>query len=285
MWNIQGCCILYINEKTMTSKEVLNASVLDIVFDNRNKQYGAYTLRKFYGNRLGIALAVALSSVFLICLLIARSVESVSSLLPPVNPEVVVDFIEPLTPATPPTPPAKQISKPATKSTELFVPEIVPTQQVTNPLPDINTLNSAENINAKTLPGGSNGPGGPGITPVTSVLGPVTKTEGSDKEVPLMQRKPQFPGGEAAWMEFLRKWLEVPEEIASGERKTVVVQFQVSEEGMVTNFQILRSAGRSFDNEVMRVLKKMPRWEPAVQNNRKVATTFQQPVTFTSYEN
>jgi protein TonB len=270
----------------MTSKEILNAPVLDIIFDNRNKQYGAYTLRKFYGNRLGMALAFSLSGVFLICLLIARSVESGSNLLANDKPEVIVrDFIVPQAPETPQPPPAaKKINLPS-KSEVLTAPVLVRETNLTNKVPDQTTLNNAENVNVKTVIGGPGGPGGPGITPVTSIVPPSTKPEEPLKDVPLMQRKPQFPGGEAAWIEFLKKWLDVPEEIPVGERKTVVVQFEVSEEGLVTNFQILRSAGRSFDNEVMRVLKKMPRWEPAIQNNRKVATTFQQPVTFTSVEN
>jgi periplasmic protein TonB len=277
---------LTINEKTMTSKEILNAPVLDIIFDNRNKQYGAYTLRKFYENRLGMALAISLSAVFLICLLIARSVESGSSLHAPVIPEVIVrDLFVPQAPETPQPPPAAKKINPPSKTEVLTAPVLVRETKLTNTVPDQTTLNNSENVNAKTVPGGPGGPGGPGLTPVISVVPVSTKPEDPVKDVPLMQRKPQFPGGDQAWMDFLKKWLDVPEEIAVGERKTVVVQFEVSEEGVVTNFQILRSAGRSFDNEVMRVLKKMPRWEPAIQNNRKVATTFQQPVTFTSYEN
>lgn len=268
----------------MTSKEILNAPVLDIIFDNRNKQYGAYALRKFYGNRLGIALATALGAVFLICLLISRSVETGTALITGTRPEVVLDVILPPDPIEPPPPAAKRISPPA-KSIVFNVPEIVPDVKMTNQVPDMKTLEGAENVNTKTLPGGTDGPGGPGVTPSTALVVPTEKPQETIKEMHPLERKPQFPGGEAAWMDFLRKWLQVPEEIPAGERRTVVVQFQVSEEGVVTNFQILRTAGRSFDNEVMRVLKKMPRWEPAIQNNRKVATTFQQPVTFTSYEN
>jgi len=49
----------------MTSQEILKAHFLDILFDNRNKNYGAYQLRRFYNNRLGIALAISISTVFL----------------------------------------------------------------------------------------------------------------------------------------------------------------------------------------------------------------------------
>jgi len=54
----------------------------------------------------------------------------------------------------------------------------------------------------------------------------------------------------------------------------------VGEDGVVTAFQIIQSAGSVYDNEVLRVLKKMPKWKPAIQNNLPVARSFTQPVTF-----
>ena len=52
----------------MTGNEILQADFLDIIFDNRNKQYGAYMLRKHYNNRLGLALAISFSFIFLVFL-------------------------------------------------------------------------------------------------------------------------------------------------------------------------------------------------------------------------
>lgn len=54
----------------MTSNEILKADVLDIIFDHRNKQYGAYMLRRYYGNRLGVALGVTVSVAFLLLLIL-----------------------------------------------------------------------------------------------------------------------------------------------------------------------------------------------------------------------
>jgi len=52
----------------------------------------------------------------------------------------------------------------------------------------------------------------------------------------------------------------------------------------VTNFEVIQSAGGMYDNEVIRVLKKMPKWKPAIQNNQPVARYFTQPVTFMGLE-
>src|SRR5215208_147403 len=86
---------------TMTSNEILKADVLDIVFDNRNKKYGAYLLRKYYNNRLIISLGGMLAFVLIIFLIvslnprvreaisnaIARTDTVIVSVLPPPAPE------------------------------------------------------------------------------------------------------------------------------------------------------------------------------------------------------
>jgi protein TonB len=76
----------------------------------------------------------------------------------------------------------------------------------------------------------------------------------------------------------------VPADLQPGERRTVQVRFQVSAEGEITKFEILQSGGSIFDREVIRVLKKMPKWKPAIQNGRPIAISFVQPVTFQAIE-
>ena len=60
------------------------------------------------------------------------------------------------------------------------------------------------------------------------------------------------------------------------------MRFAVGTDGHITQFEIVQSGGDSFDKEVIRVLKKMPDWEPAVQNGHHVSVMFTQPVTFMS---
>ena len=76
----------------------------------------------------------------------------------------------------------------------------------------------------------------------------------------------------------------MPASLGKDELKTVRINFKVDVDGTVTGFTVLQSAGREFDNEVIRVLKKMPRWKPAMQNGRPVAVPFTQPVTFVGVE-
>jgi protein TonB len=72
----------------------------------------------------------------------------------------------------------------------------------------------------------------------------------------------------------------VPGDLEDGEKKIVVVRFIVSTEGSLTGFEVLQSAGNIYDQEVIRVLKKMPKWKPALQNSVPVSKSFTQPVSF-----
>ena len=75
-------------------------------------------------------------------------------------------------------------------------------------------------------------------------------------------RQPQFPGGNQAWLAFLNTHLRPPQDLESGEKRVVNIRFFVDVDGTIANFQVARSGGNVFDNEVIRVLKKMPKWVP-----------------------
>ena len=91
---------------------------------------------------------------------------------------------------------------------------------------------------------------------------------------------PGFPGGYTVWMDFLARNLKPPAELSVGAKKTVVVQFLVKADGSIQNIQVVESAGPQFDNEVLRVLARMPRWKAAVENGKPVDAIVTQPVTF-----
>jgi len=119
---------------------------------------------------------------------------------------------------------------------------------------------------------------------ITGVPIPVDAGTGTKPQPPPttapVNAEPQFPGGAAAWATFLSRNLQAPETLEPGEKKTVLVKFLVSEEGIVTQFEVVQSGGAAFDAEVIRVLKKMPKWKPALKNSVPVAVSFTQPVTF-----
>ena len=108
----------------------------------------------------------------------------------------------------------------------------------------------------------------------------VTATSNAAAVTP--SRAPGFPGGYEVWMDFLNRNLKPPSELAAGERKTVVVKFNVSADGSISNIQVVQSAGAAFDAEVLRVLGRMPKWKAAIENGKPANAVITQPVTFSS---
>jgi protein TonB len=92
-------------------------------------------------------------------------------------------------------------------------------------------------------------------------------------------QQPAFPGGKQVMLTFLNRNMKPVAELNNGERKTAIVQFQVREDGSLADFLISQSAGVSFDNELLRILQRMPKWKPALQNGKQVPVVVTQPVT------
>jgi len=263
----------------MTSNEILKADVLDILFDNRNKQYGAYALRKNYNRRLGIALGISLSTILFVFFLVKIDSSPKFERLNH-DSEVLVKTIHiPKEEKKLILPPTKKFPVNEFRQKE-FIKMVIVDKENVEPLADIRDLDSSD-ISNRTV----NGPTLTGAMPVINeqVVSVERETKTIAKEAPV-QREPEFPGGQEAWISFLRKNLNSPQELEPGDKKMVSIRFQVSPEGTVTNFEIIQSAGKVFDNEVIRVLKKMPKWKPAIQNGEPVARAFSQPVTFVGIE-
>lgn len=267
----------------MTSNDILKADVLDILFENRNKQYGAYALRKTYNNRLLVALGTSLGAVLAACLLIRPG-----SRMAPVD-EIVPDIviISPpidLTPPPEPTPPPaaqapRAIATRAFNSRIEIVQEVPPGQEV----PEIGELVDRQIGNTNVdgdVPTVNHTVEPPPVQPAGGGEKPAQPSEGFTP----VERAPEYPGGLAAWSAFLNRHLRMPEELDAGERRTVQVKFWVGTDGSIDRFEVVQSAGAAFDGEVIRVLKKMPKWKPALQNGQPIAVTFTQPVTFQALE-
>lgn len=267
----------------MTSNEILKADVLDILFEHRNKQYGAYALRRTYNNRLLVALGTSLAAVLAACLLIrpGGQVTPVDEIVPDIviiSPPI--DLAPPPEPVPPPAAPApRPIATVRHTNNIKIVAEVQPDEVVPEigdlVDPQIGTVNQAgdppavnRTIEVPPAPPATGG-GAPG------------QASGNFEAV---ERMPEYPGGVAAWTAFLSRHLRMPGELDAGERRTVLVKFWVDTDGSIGRFEVVQSAGAAFDGEVIRVMKKMPKWKPAIQNGQPIAITFTQPVTFQAIE-
>jgi protein TonB len=268
----------------MTNKEILKADLLDILFEHRNKLYGAYALRRSYNQRLGTALGLSLSVVLFFILMSFIGKNDTASGRPD-NDDKIVQLTQIDLPEQPkePEPPPREEPRPVEAEVDYNNIIVVPNEEVTEPLPETNDMVDANigNENREgTLPDGlvkpvnENNSNGQNDTPVK-----ITEDDFKPDEVPA-----SFPGGTAAWLGFLQRYLQTPGDLEAGQRVEVKVRFWIDTDGSLSRFEIVQSGGASFDKEVLRVMRKMPKWEPARQNKHYVAVAFTQPVTFVGVE-
>jgi protein TonB len=267
----------------MTNKEIMQASLLDIIFQNRNKEYGAYALRTGYDKRLMKALGFGLSLVLLFILLniLKRSASSPDKSDKDKEGIMLtsVELLQPEKPKEPEMP--KPIEKPDVAQVDYQTIKVVPDDKVQEKMVDVDDIGD-DAISDKNVDGK------PDTDPRINDLsakdgggdGPTTPVEPVRPAIKIPYRAPQYPGGFEALNEFFRNNLMTPEELEPGDKKIVKVKFIVGVDGKLSDVTILESPGKIYDKEVTRVLRKMKPWEPAIQNDMNVAVSFVLPVTF-----
>jgi len=266
----------------MTNKEILQADLIDIVFENRNKDYGAYALRKNYNHRLLEALGISFALAGILLIINSARHEGNRNAFD-VRPDVTLMTGYQKAKPQPIEPPRAKVQPPRAQ-----VPYTGRIQMVDNShkteMPTRNQIDTSL-VSTKNILGLSVSGAGESIN-TRKAAGNTKPTDDKreGKSTILTQSEAQFPGGKDAFARFLSKNLIAPEELQVGEKKTVLVRFLVDTEGSISKIEILQSEDETCSKEVIRVLNKMPKWMSAMQNGIKVATWFSQPVTFIGVE-
>ena len=271
----------------MKADAILNADVLEIIFDNRNKAYGAYSLRKFYNNRLYKALGLTFAAAALLMIFsFIKKEKIVESLIPtdvyvmsppPVAldpvPEKPKEKVAPQKPATP------KVPQPAQK----FITNIQITKDnIASPIENLKDNVAINNVNVIgkssetliVLPKIPDAPSGGGDEAVAKPA--------VDKITPnnFAEVMPEYPGGMSPLKKFLEKYLKNPEDLQEGENVKVKIRFIVGYDGNLKGFETVQDGGTAFNNEVVRVLKKMPQWIPGKTHGENVSVYYTIPVNF-----
>lgn len=275
----------------MKTDAILNADVLDIIFENRNKSYGAYSLRKFYNNRLYKAMGITFSFA---ALLFALSFKKKEKVLPApyiADPYIISCPIVPLSPIPEKPKENSAPQKPATAKVKPPIQLFANNIQITRDdlASKIQDLKDDIQIGAENRKGdpaaplvvGEKIPEGPETRglPETPKLSVDVNTPVGYAEV-----MPQFPGGMAALRKFLEKNLRNPQDIDDGQEVVVKIRFIVGYDGTLKGFETIQDGGKAFNNEVMRVLKKMPQWIPGKTKGENVSVYYMIPVNFRAIE-
>lgn len=111
----------------------------------------------------------------------------------------------------------------------------------------------------------------------------VVEEEVAEAEIfTVVEESPSYPGGDEARINFLRENMKYPQMAReSGISGTVFVTFVVERDGSVTDVKVLRGIGGGCDEEAIRVIKAMPKWNPGKQRGKPVRVQFNLPIRFT----
>ncbi len=270
----------------MDVNKILNADILDIIFDGKNKAYGAYELRKTYNSRLTKALLI--TSALLLLIFIGTVVADVLAKFKEKNDIEVVDTQlaevandQPPPPPPPPPPPAPP-PPPEVNQVKFTPPKIVKDEEV-QPEEKIEEIKEDQAISNKTVESDNKEQIVQAPIEDNSKAVEMPKDDDENKVFTKVEVDAAFPGGNNAWSRFLTNNLEsnLPgENGAAPGSYTVVVRFIVSKDGSVSDVQAETNHGFGMEQEAVRVIKKSGKWTPAVQNGRNVTAYKRQPITW-----
>ena len=269
----------------MESNKILQADILDILFEDRNKEYGAYELRKTYNRRLLKAIGVT-GSVFLLLfvggMVSGRGARN-SMVAPPPVQDVVLEAAKTEDPLPPPPPPPK-VEVPRVATIQWTKPVVVPDNEKPDPPPTVDQLDDNVKISAKTADG--TGDADVIAPPSSDAIGKgIVEAPKKDPEPEIWTKveiESSYPGGGPAWLRFLNKNLHYPDDAQNNEiQGVVVVQFIVDDKGNVSDVQAISGPDKGgLREEAVRAIRKSGLWTPAIQNGRQVKSYKRQPITF-----
>lgn len=261
--------------------------MLDIIFADRNKAYGAYQLRRSYTTYLMRAFGFGL--LFLLVLfLLPRLIGAVTELVKdkPIEVEIEMGAPPDLDPTPPPPPPPPPPTPPPpTRTTVQFVPPVIKKDEEVveeEPKKDIEELiETKADVGKDDVKGNDEAP--PEIDDNPSELQVVEAPKVEDKvyETFDIQKMPSFPGGEGELQKFLMENINYPAIARENNiQGTAALSFVVGKDGSITNVQILKDPGGGCGKEAVRVVQSMPKWTPGEANGNPVKVKFTLPVRF-----
>jgi protein TonB len=270
----------------MEINKILNADILDIIFEGKNKEYGAYELRKTYNKRL-IKAIIATTAVILLLFIgyFLSNITGNGAKKQAVVEDVQLEDVKQEQKNEPPPPPPPKVEPPKVEMAKFTPPKIVKDNEVKEEEkpPEQEKL---EDTKIGTV--NQEGTKDEGITapPVSDagkgVVEAPKDNEDYDKTFTKVEIESEFPGGAAAWLRYMNKNLRYPDDAVNNEiQGTVVVQFIVDKEGVVSDVQAISGPENGgLREEAVRVIKKSGKWTPAVQNGRQVKSYKKQPIVF-----
>ena len=279
VWVVVGLVSIYSLFSYVSAKGWLVTSTdrNDLVFEHRNKEYGAYQLRKSYNKRLtlimlGMLLTFALGALilFIVRNLPKEEVDAPKGSDKTWTVQPPPEDLPPPPPTTPPPPPLEKMTA--------FIPPVIEDDPVTDPVPTQDQLEDTK-AGDKTQDGSDENfdPPQPNDDKPKEI---------EDKPEPIetfVEEEADFPGGAGEMAKFINENIDYPQEaIDLGIKGRVTVRFVVEKDGRVSNVSVAGPlAGcKACDKAAVQVVEKMPPWTAGKNGGRAVRTWVTLPIKF-----
>ena len=279
----------------MAKIDLYDPKWVDMVFAGKNKEYGAYQLRKGTSGRnikalLILVIAAALVGGFLAWKVIdQKQAEEQQAYMEAMElaklQQQAKKEEKKKEPVKPKIEPKKEI--PVARETQKFTAPVIKKDELVK---EENQVKQMDKLDEKVAVGTENKEGTKDrlaeavrsdIAVAAPPPPPAPKPEVSNKVFDVVEEMPHFPGGPAALQAFLSsntKYPVVAQE--NGVQGRVIVSFVVERDGSITDVKVVRSVDPSLDREATRVVRSMPRWSPGKQNGSAVRVKYTVPVVF-----
>lgn len=281
----------------MDVNKIMSTDLLDIIFEGRNKEYGAYELRRQYNKRLTISLIITASIALLF--LLGSFVSQLNEKNKKGKAEIKevelaqIQQEEQKNEPPPPPPPPKPPDPPKVEMAKFTPPKVVKDEEVKEDEkpPEVEKLEDTKIGTANQEGTKDEGIVAPPVEDKGGVV-EAPKQDDEDKVFQKVEIDAEFPGGNSGWTKYVTREIErnIDELQDDGRSGTVVVLFIVDKEGGVSEVKAIPCSeagvanclgpGTKLAEIAVNAIRKGPKWKPAVQNGRNVKAYRRQPVTF-----
>lgn len=254
---------------------VMKKNFADLIFEDRNRDFGAYFLRRVYEKHIFTAVVASVLgfvSVLAGPVLYKKFFAEKEVVKEHHVVEVVLEDIPSIAPPEdlPPPPPEIKIEAPKVSKVKFLPPKVTPDEEIkVEEVPP--TTEELEESN----PGDETQEGTTSLNELEDVdveEQQIVETKPEDNKIyTWVEQSASFEGGKPKLQKFLMNNLKYPDEALKAQKSDfVVLKFVISKDGSITNIRVVKSAGYGMDEEAVRVIQAMPRWTPARQNGSPV---------------
>ena len=286
----------------MSKIDLYDPKWIDLVFQDKNKEYGAYQLRKGTSSRNIKALAILIAAALIIGGYLVWKIQADKAAAERQAYMEQLELSRLQEQAKNEKKDEPKVEKPKIEQPKKEIPQVRETQKFTAPVIKKDELVKEENevkaqseLKSDVAVGVKDEEGVKDRNIEAARTDVVAKVEEPPKPEPahevkkeveskifdVVEQPPSFPGGQSALLSWLSNNIHYPpvaEE--NGIQGRVVVSFVVEPDGTVSNVQVVRGVDPSLDKEAVRVTKSMPKWVPGKQNGQAVRVKYNLPVTF-----